>query len=97
VYDIIPYLRAGHSANYIAAVFGIGTASVKALMKYIDDHKDEVMAENRKIEERIAKGNPPEVEKLLEGSRGRALVQARLKEIEAKRAREGVNGERHPE
>jgi uncharacterized protein (DUF433 family) len=51
VYDLIPYLQAGHGPTYIAAVLGLSTDEVKALMQYIEDHKEEVMAENKKIEE----------------------------------------------
>ncbi len=71
VFDIIPYQRAGHSANYIAAVLNLSTREVLALEQYIEDHKEEVMAINQKIEERIARGNPPEVEEKLKQSRAK--------------------------
>src|ERR1700736_2015603 len=69
VFDIIPYLEAGHSPTYIAAVLNLSTAEVQALIQYIEDHKAEVMAENQKIVERIARGNPPEIEAKLKDSR----------------------------
>jgi hypothetical protein len=89
---VLHYMEAGQAADYIAAVLGISTADVLALQEYIAEHHDEVMAEHRKIEERIAKGNPPEVEAKLRASPTHARLQARWAEIQAKRARE-ANGE----
>jgi uncharacterized protein (DUF433 family) len=71
VFDIIPYQRAGYSAEKIAGVLRISTREVLALMQYIEDHKEEVMAINQQIEERIARGNPPEVEEKLKLSRAK--------------------------
>ena len=88
VFDIIPWLRAGHHPTYIAASFGLSTPEVEALTRYIEEHKDEVMAINARIEERIARGNPPEVEERMKGSPWRARIQARLEEIRGRRATE---------
>jgi uncharacterized protein (DUF433 family) len=95
VYDIIPYLQAGHGPMYIAAVLGLSTDEVKALMQYLEEHKEEVMAENRKIEERIARGNPPEIEAMREQSHAKLL--AYREELRRKKALEGSNGEGHPQ
>ena len=89
VFDIIPYLKAGRSPNYIAAVLRLSTAEVLALMKYIEEHHDEVMAINAEIEERIARGNPPEIEERLKTSPWHARIEARLAEILRRRAAEG--------
>jgi uncharacterized protein (DUF433 family) len=94
VYDIIPYLRLGWCSASIALLFGIGSLGVEALTRYIEEHKDEVMAENAKIEERIARGNPPEIEEKLKGSRERLL--ALREELRRKRLQE-VNGAGDPE
>jgi uncharacterized protein (DUF433 family) len=80
VFDLIPYLEAGRSPDYIAAVLELSKAEVDALMQYIEEHRVEVMAEHAKIEERIKRGNPPEVEALLQASPTHALIQARLAE-----------------
>jgi len=82
VFDIIPYLQAGHSPNFIAAVLRLSTAEVLALMKYIDEHREEVMAINAKIEERIARGNPPEIEERLRSAPWHAKFEAWLAERE---------------
>ncbi len=92
VYDAMHYLEHGRSANYIALALGITLAESQALIDYIAEHKDEVMAVHRRIEERIAQGNPPEVEERMARSRGRALVRERLAELNRKPAEE-TNGE----
>ena len=74
VFDIIPYLQAGDSPEYIASVLPISVDEVRSLMKYIEDYHDEVMAINAKIEERIARGNPPEVKARLQRSRAKLVA-----------------------
>jgi uncharacterized protein (DUF433 family) len=96
VYDIIPYLEAGRSPTSIAAVLHLSTAEGLALMQYIEEHKADVMAENQKIVDRIARGNPPEVEARLRDSRTHALIQARLAERQRQRTQEDVNGASNP-
>jgi uncharacterized protein (DUF433 family) len=90
VFDIIPYLEAGHSPTYIAALLGLSTAEVEALIQYIEEHKTEVMATNQKIVERIARGNPPEIEARREKSHAKLL--ALREELRRKAGTEGVNG-----
>jgi uncharacterized protein (DUF433 family) len=91
VYDLIPYLEAGRGPTYIAALFRISTEKVNALIQYIEEHRDEVMAVHAKIEERIARGNPPWVEERLKGSRER--LYALRDELRRKKEQE-KNGER---
>jgi uncharacterized protein (DUF433 family) len=95
VYDVVHYLEHGHSANYIALVLRITLAETQALIQYIEEHKEEVMAVHRKIEERIARGNPPEIEAKLRASHAKLL--ALLAELERKRLQEESNGEGHPQ
>ncbi len=97
VFDVLHYLDAGHGPTYIAAVLGIGTPGVEALIRYIEEHKEEVRAENQKILDRIARGNPPEVEAKLRESRAHQVIQARLAELRRKRLAEGTKGEGDPE
>ena len=78
VYDIVPYRLAGRSTLYIADVLNLSVREVNALFQYMDEHYEEVMEVNRKFEERVARGNPPEVEERLKP--GRAKFQARLAE-----------------
>jgi uncharacterized protein (DUF433 family) len=92
VFDIIPYLEADHTPNYIAAVLNLSTFEVEALMRYIEEHKAEVMAENQKIVERIARGNPPGVEARLRESKTHQLIQARLARLHREESQEDNNG-----
>jgi hypothetical protein len=65
-------------------VLNLGTAEVEALFRYIDEHKDEVMAVHAEIEARIARGNSPEVQEKLKGSH--AKLEALRAELERRRA-----------
>ena len=100
VYDIIPYRLNGYTPEQLAEVFRTGSveitpAHIEALYRYMDEHHDEVMAVHERIEARIAKGNPPEIEAKL--AEGRARLQARLAEIRRRMAEQaGVNGDGHP-
>jgi uncharacterized protein (DUF433 family) len=79
VYDVVMYLEGGwQSLNEIAEILRITPAQVRAAVDYIDGHRDEVMAVHKEIEERNARGNPPEVEAKLVITR--AKMQAWLKE-----------------
>jgi uncharacterized protein (DUF433 family) len=80
VYDVIPYWLGGHDAEYIARAMGHQPEQIAALIRYIEDHQEEVMVVHRRIEERIARGNPPEVEEKLKRSPLHARIQARLEE-----------------
>jgi uncharacterized protein (DUF433 family) len=96
VYDIIPYRLKGYTPGQLVEVFPayreLTAAHLEALYRYMDEHYDEVMAVHQKIEERNARGNPPEIEaKLRESS---ARFQARLAEIRRKLAE--TNGDGHP-
>jgi len=91
VYDVVHYLEHGRSVNYIALVLRITLAETRALIQYIEEHKEEVMAVHRQIEERITRGNPPEVLAKLQTSRAKLL--ALKAELERKRVQEENNGE----
>lgn len=93
VYDVVPFRLAGHSATYTAAALGHATDEIEALYRYMDEHLAEVMEVHNRIEERIAKGNPPEIEAKL--AEARAQLRAWMA---AKKARNGeaANGTGHP-
>jgi uncharacterized protein (DUF433 family) len=79
VYDVVHYLEAGRSPEVIATVLRLSPEQVQAAVQYIEENKAEVMAAHRRIEERIARGNPPEVEARREATRARmrAWLEAR--------------------
>jgi uncharacterized protein (TIGR02996 family) len=94
VFDVLHYREAGWHPSSIALWLGLSTAEVEALLRYAEEHRDEVMAAHRKIEERISRGNPPEVEAKRRESHAKLL--ARKAELERQRAGTEANGEGHP-
>jgi hypothetical protein len=95
VYDIIPYRLGGCSPEEIAATLErpeITPAHIEALFRYMDEHYEDVMAVHRRIEERNARGNPPEVKERLRESSAR--FKARLAQI--RQALRERNGDGHP-
>lgn len=80
VWDITHYLENGRSHEYIAEVLPITLEQVQAAVKYIEEHREEVMRVHVEIEARIARGNSPEIEKLREASHRRfqERLQARI-------------------
>lgn len=95
VYDIIPYRLAGDSPEEIAEIHRPGypdltAAHIELLFRYMDDHYYAVMAVHRKIEERNARGNPPEIEEKLKHSRAKLL--ALKAEFDRKRTEAGSTG-----
>jgi uncharacterized protein (DUF433 family) len=93
VYDIIPYLETGRSVNTIALALSLSMREVEALIQYINEHRDAVMAVHRRIEERITRGNPPEIEAKLRESHVQLL--ALREELRQQRARQEADGERN--
>lgn len=86
VYDIWDYARVGWHHSKIAALFRISSAEVEVALKYIEEHKAEVLAQYEKILERSARGNPPEIQAKLAESRQK--FQEHVAKIRA-----GKNGE----
>jgi uncharacterized protein (DUF433 family) len=86
VYDILDYHLDGWHRDMIAVNFRISSAQVETALRYIDEHRDEVMAKYQKMLERDAQGNPPELQAKLDALRGTA--RARLQELRAANERE---------
>lgn len=79
VYDLIPYFEKGtFSDEFLCDLFRISREELDALRQYIADHRDEVMAENARIDERHRRGmeaqNTPEFRARSEESRRRLLA-----------------------
>jgi uncharacterized protein (DUF433 family) len=89
IYDIVHYLEAGRSPEVIAGILPVTVEQVRCAIRYIEEHKDAVMAVHRQIEERIARGNPPEIEAMARESHARLM--ARIQERQRARSQE-VNG-----
>ncbi len=82
----------GSSYDEIMCAMPILTVEdIRAIESYIEENKEEVMAEDRKIcAENALLRNPPEVEKILEEARSK-----RMARMAARRNRQGENGEGH--
>jgi uncharacterized protein (DUF433 family) len=93
IYDIVHYLEYGRSYAQIAEILRLTPEQVEAAVRYIEEHKAEVMAVHQEIEARIARGNPPEIEAKLKESHARLL--AWLEAHRQGKSRE-VNGEGAP-
>ena len=94
VWDITHYLEDGTwSQQEIADVLRLSLEQVEAAVKYIDEHKEEVWAVHREIEERHARGNPPELQAKLDASHKEFLEFA--ERFRAAKRQEGI-GARHP-
>jgi uncharacterized protein (DUF433 family) len=77
IWDVLHYLEAGWSCPDIAATLQLTEAQVAAAARYIEDHRAEVMVVHQHIEDRKARGNPPEM--LAKVAQSRAKVQEWLK------------------
>ena len=60
VYDVLDYHRDGWHRDRIASLFRISSRQVEAALRYIEEHRDEVMADYQEMRDRDARGNPPQ-------------------------------------
>ena len=87
VYDVLDYHKHGWPAKEIAWLFHLSTAQVEAAVRYIEEHRDEVMANYAEMLARDARGNPPELQAKLDAAHER--LQAKLRELREAKNREG--------
>ena len=79
VYDVIEYYKAGRHRDMIADTLELSSQQVEVAIHYIEEHRDEVMANYERNMERVRRGNPPELQAKLDAMRGTA--RARLEEL----------------
>jgi uncharacterized protein (DUF433 family) len=94
VQDLVPYLQLKYSYDEIRKIMPIlCPAELEVIERYVEEHREDVMAEDRRIRERNAgRRNPPHVEDLLRRSREKRIaLQERLTN-----RRENGNGAGHP-
>jgi uncharacterized protein (DUF433 family) len=77
VYDVIEYYKAGRHRDMIAVTLGLSSRQVEAAIRYIEEHRDEVMASYERNMERIRRGNPPELQAKLDAGHERFLAMVR--------------------
>ncbi len=92
VQDVLPYLQKGSSYDDIRRAMPLlRVEDIQAIERYIAEHRDEVMAEDRRIrEENASRRNPPEVEKVLAEAHAQ-----RLARLAARQRSQEVSGEGH--
>lgn len=77
VYDVLDYHQIGWHRDRIAATLSLGSYQVEAAIRYIEDHRDEVMADYQRILARHARGNPPALQAKLDTGHERFLAMVR--------------------
>lgn len=87
VYDVLDYYKHGWHRDLIAVTLSVNSRQVEAAIRYVEEHRDEVMAEYAEMLERDARGNPPELQAKLDAGHERFLE--RVREIREARKREG--------
>jgi uncharacterized protein (DUF433 family) len=66
VFDIWDYAKENWHRDRIAVWLRLSSAQVAAALEYIEQHKQEVLAEYDRILEREKRGNPPELQAKLD-------------------------------
>ena len=77
VYDVLDYHKHGWPAQEIAWLFHLRTDQIEAAVRYIEEHRDEVMADYEEMLARDARGNPPELQAKLDAGHERFLAMVR--------------------
>ncbi len=77
VYDVLEYHKAGWHRDMIADTLGLSSNQVEVAIRYIEDHREEVLAAYEKNMERINLGNPPELQAKLDAGHERFLAMVR--------------------
>ena len=74
IYNLLPYfLDAAATETEIAKLYGLTVEQVAAARAHVLNHADAVLARHREIEERLARGNPPEVVEQLKKTHAKLL------------------------
>lgn len=94
VYAIVEYLEDHWRPDDIAFWLQLTRDQVDAAIRYIEEHKEEVMAEYDKIMERINRGNPPELQAKLDAGHERfqAMIRERRRAKGQEARHEGNSG-----
>jgi len=85
VYDVLEYYKAGLHCDLIADTLELSSGQVEVAIRYIEDHREEVMAAYEKNMERVARGNPPELQAKLDAGHERFLAMVRARRESEKR------------
>lgn len=94
VQDLVPYFQLKYGYDDIIQIMPtLSIAEIQAVERYVEEHHDEVMEEDRRIRERNATcRNPPHVEEIFRRTREKWPA---LEAVYRKYNREDANGDRH--
>jgi uncharacterized protein (DUF433 family) len=83
VYAVLDYLLLAWDPNQIAVQFRLSSDQVRAAVDYINGHTLEVLRDYIRILERGERGNPPEVQAILDANHEKFLqTAAKIRQIE---------------
>lgn len=83
VYNLLPdFLDASKTEADLCRIYHLSPEQTAAARAYVLNHFESVVVENRRIEERIAEGNPPDIAERMKATRVAFLK--RKAEIEAR-------------
>jgi uncharacterized protein (DUF433 family) len=88
VFDVLDYHKNGWHRDMIADLFGLSSSQVEVAIRYIEEHRDEVMKDYAEILAREERGNPPELKAKIDAARGAA--RARLEELRRSKRMEQI-------
>lgn len=83
VWDVLHHLEHHWSHQEIANIFRLSLEQVQAAVTYIREHQEDVMEVHRRIEERNARGNPPEIQDKLAASRAKRQAWMHPRQVKA--------------
>jgi uncharacterized protein (DUF433 family) len=96
VYDVLEYYKTGWHRDMIADTLMLSSQQVEAAIRYIEDHRDEVMAAYPRNMERINRGNPPELQVKIDAAHERLQAMVReLREAKNREAQDAGNPRGH--
>ena len=81
VYDVLDYHELGWHRDIIADTLELSSEQVELAIRYIDEHRSEVMADYAEMRARDSRGNPPELQAKLGQAHER--LQSKLRELRA--------------
>lgn len=94
VQDRVPYFQLNYGYDQILEIMPtLSVAEIQVVERYVEEHREEVMEEDRRIRQRSAtRRNPPHVEELLRRSREK---RPDIREMLRQRLAQDGNGDGH--
>jgi uncharacterized protein (DUF433 family) len=90
VYDVLDYHKSGWHRDMIADTLELSSEQVEVAIRYIEEHRNEVMVEYGEMLARDARGNPPELQAKLDAGHERFLAMVRERRDAKSREAQGA-------